>query len=287
MSESSSKKVAKTKKVSPEDQGDKAPLDITTTQGGVIATVAQNEEATVAQNEEATVAQNEEVDAVPANDPMDMFDFTSTKIDALNQTTDGKVERFNPHPVDNKEYIAKLRIIPNIKDLANSITMKYLHWLNDGVGRDFWIDSAATINEYCPVSAAYWSLHAKNTKDARKNELANELRRQKCPGCIVQIKMDNNEPDNVGKILPYRMPVDMYNFIKENTVLSNEALKIGKKPKEFINPLNAHDIILTVTNGTEGRKYKIELSETTSSVMIDGKDDLQPTDENKNPYWVD
>ncbi len=124
MSEDSSKKVAKNKKVSPDDQGNKAPLDATTTQGDIISKVAQNED----------------VDAVQANDPMDMFDFTSTKIDALNQTTDGKVERFNPHPVDNKEYIAKLRVVPNIKDLANSITMKYLHWLNDGVGRDFWID---------------------------------------------------------------------------------------------------------------------------------------------------
>ncbi len=214
-------------------------------------------------------------------DPIDIFNFSGSDVNAFNEDDSDKVEILNPKPQGKEEYILTLRILPNHRDPKNSITHKTYYWLEDGKGRGFIFDTPQNVKEFCPVTRTYWELHEDTTKDARMNALGKELRWQKKPGCVVQVKSDNKTPDNVGKILLYRLPVMLYKFIMESTILSPDSLKAGKKPKEFLNPFSAYDIILTIKNGTDGRTYTVDLSESKTSIMIDGKDDLASNDANK------
>lgn len=225
-------------------------------------------------NSEETIDQ--QAQSGSAAEAANIFDFSSTDLEDTSKGTGPQFPTFNPKPEAGKEYIFRMRLIPYIKDPKNSISFKKYYWLTDGRS-GFPFDSPSTLGKvFCPVSTAYWALHEDNSKDARKHALAQELRIIKQYGCTIQVKADTKNPENVGKIFTYRMPVDVYKFIWANTNLSEEAKKAGKKAKEFGNPLKAYDLLVTVTTTNDGRDYATELHDEQTSIMVDGNEAVTP-----------
>ena len=199
-----------------------------------------------------------------------VFDFDASEMSVLN-TESNKVEHFNPKPDGGKSYVCTLRLLPNLKNPQQSIVHKKYYWLNDGA--DFGYDSPATINEFCPISRQYWAL--KNTKDPVKEKLADRLPIQKRYEVFVQIVKDVNTSANEGKILPWRMPVPVFNAIQSWIKPTDEDIKAGKKPKPLFNVFDSFNIVLTVTNkvvnGQTMRDYKVELDDEKTPMFVNGQ----------------
>lgn len=216
-----------------------------------------------------------------------VFDFDSEKLTTFDTPTGGGVERFNPKPEGSKKYIVTLRLLPFLKSVENSIVFKKLHWLEDA-GGNFSCDSSSTLGGYCPVSKVYFSLD--RSEIPAKKELAKDLRIAKQYMVYVQIVNDITKPENNGKVLPWQIPVDVYKKIESWMKPSEEEIASGKTAKAFLKPFASYNLILTVSNKTEGAKagqtfrgYDVELTDGVKSLVIDGVE-LTDTPEGKKQF---
>ena len=200
-----------------------------------------------------------------------VFDFDASTMDVLNQEKGG-IEQFNPKPDGAKKYIVTLRLLPNVKDPQQSIVFKKYYWLDDGQG--FGYDSPATVNEFCPVSSHYWTLM--NSKNPVKEGIAkHKLPIQKRYEVFVQIVKDTTNNANEGKILPWRIPVPVYDTIATWLKPTQEDVAAGKSAKPLFNVFDGYNLILTVenkiVNGITMRDYKVELADDKTAVMVAGQ----------------
>jgi hypothetical protein len=199
--------------------------------------------------------------------PVDIFSFTATDATVINEGASG-IQFFNPHYKDaqNEVYTAQIRILPNINKLHDTIVHRVYYWLPEG-SKGFRYDSPITylkqpaptkdFNCFCPVSTAYWQF--KDSGDARKIIFAkSRLGIQKYYGAIVQIVNDLAHPENNGKIMPFRIPVEVYKLIDAAMNLSEDDIKLKKKAKNIPGIFDGHIITLKVTKKTVegGAEYR-------------------------------
>jgi len=196
----------------------------------------------------------------------DIFDFTGEgALNATTQENTGSVY-FNPKPADGKEYVVQLRLLPFMKDPKNSIVSIRHHWFEDAAG-GFKMFSPTRPDTKCEVTNVFFNFWKKDPKHVN----CGILRSQQTHGVLVQIKNDLTNPENNGKIMPYKLPVKVYQMVEAALNPSEDDIKLGKTPKDMLNPFNGYDITLKVKKTSEGRNYDAtEIAATPTSMFIDG-----------------
>ncbi len=145
-----------------------------------------------------------------------------------------------------------------------SIVSTVYHWMTDADG-GFKVFSPAIPNTRCDVSNRFFQLY--EAKDPRKSNLGI----QKDYRALVQIKLDSTDPSNNGKILPYRLPVKVYQKIVAAMQPSEDEIAMGTQPKDMLNPFVGFDITLKVTKTDSGRNYDdTTIDGTATSMLVDG-----------------
>lgn len=197
------------------------------------------------------------------------------------------VEFFDPKPAESKDktYRAVIRVLPNLEDPSVPIAIVRYYWFATGEKSGFRYNSPSSPNPHpddpanlmrpygwCPVSAFYWELM--NSKDAAQENLAKtEFSMQSQYTCLIQIKADSVHPENVGKILPYRLPAALYKRMLAAMKPTEEDIKMGAMPMDMFHPVKGHDVLLKITlkdvNGQLMRDYETSsIAPTESSMML-------------------
>lgn len=200
-----------------------------------------------------------------------LFNFDASSMDTFQVAASNKVEMFDPKPEGSNSYIVTFRLLTNLASPKQSIVHKLYYWLTDSAG-SFGYDCPSLFKQFSPVNNAYWALF--NNPNEVIKKLSEKLRIQKQYVSYIQIVNDSKDPSNNGKILPYRIPVPVYKKIASWLNPSADDLKAGKTAKELYHPLDAFNLILTVTNKMVGsttmRNYEVELADSKTPIMLDG-----------------
>lgn len=99
-------------------------------------------------------------------------------------------------------YRAKLRFIPNFRNVKKSIISKYTYWLTDANEENaIYVDDPSTIGEKSPIGDMFWKL--KNSKNPVDNNLSDLLKRGRKFFSLVQIIEDTQHPELEGRLMVF------------------------------------------------------------------------------------
>lgn len=135
-------------------------------------------------------------------------------------------------------YKAKIRFIPNFRDIKKSIISKFTYWLTEANGENgIYVDDPSSVGEKSPIGDMYWKLK-KSTNPIEVN-LSDQLKRGKKCFSLVQILEDENHPELVGRIMVFSYGVK----IKE---------KIDNEMNDADEGANPFDVL-------HGRTFRLEV----------------------------
>jgi hypothetical protein len=163
-------------------------------------------------------------------------DLFNLSVEDLKETSKSSSnEKFKPDPKNGKDnvYKAIVRFIPNHLDPKNkSIIKKWTCWLEDPVtGEGKQVDCPTSIGEKSPIYDAFWKL--KNSKSAKDQKNAEIFSRKQRFASIVQILKDDNNPENVGKLMVWEYGIKIHNKIQAE--LSPEEFSTAHNPFDVFN----------------------------------------------------
>ena len=125
---------------------------------------------------------------------------------AIKEPEQSKTVMYNPSAKNSKngKYTACIRFIPWHKDPNNSVIIKQQAYLKDPLtSKGRYIDSKRTVNEQCPIADTFWTLY--NTKNAAMMDFAKKhISLNTTYTALIQVIQDEQHPELVGKILPWR-----------------------------------------------------------------------------------
>lgn len=152
----------------------------------------------------------------------DLFDVSGT---SFKGEAKGSADKFDPNPKKTQSgtYKAIIRFVPYLHDIKKSmITDKKMCWLTDiSTGQSRYINTLTHLGKNCPLYKTYWDL--KNSDDASLKSKAQFFSSNSKYVSLVQILKDDQNSDNVGKILLW----DFGYKIKEKYD-AEEAPTVGK-----------------------------------------------------------
>lgn len=130
-------------------------------------------------------------------------------------TTSFKREEFLPNAKNGKngEYKAVIRFVPWHVDPEHPIITKVQAFVVDPTtNRGRTIDSPRSVNQQCPIVDMFWNLM--NTQRQEFKDIAKKcLSSYTVYTALVQIISDEQHPENVGKILPWRFKKTIWDKI--------------------------------------------------------------------------
>lgn len=145
-----------------------------------------------------------------------------------------KKEEFAPNAKSGKngEYKAVVRFIPWYQDPENPIFSKVQGWIVDPTtNRGRTIDSPKSINQQCPIVDLFWQLMNSGREEFK--QLAKKcLSTSTTYTALVQVMVDEQHPENVGKILPWRFKKTIWDKIYNEM---HPQMGKGHNPFDIIN----------------------------------------------------
>lgn len=164
----------------------------------------------------------------------------ATELSDTNQSQ-GKDQFFKPNPrrQKSKHYKAVVKFLHNTRDISNSIVWKYTCYVRDNANRGRYIDSPKTIGQDCKINETYWKF--KNSPNALDQKLAERFSRSQQYYSLIQVIEDEQEPENVGKILIWKYGKKIY-----DKITAEETPQM--KGVEAISPFNPVDGRLFLVN---------------------------------------
>jgi hypothetical protein len=149
---------------------------------------------------------------------------------------------FKPDSKGGKEgvYKAVVRFIPWHKDVKKSIMKKWSCWMtNPANNESMMVDCPSTVGKKSVIQDLYWKF--KKSDSVAEQKLAENFSRRQKFASLVQIIKDDNNPDNVGKIMVWPYGVKIFNKIQAEI-----------KP-EFGDPHNPFDLF-------EGKPFLVHVT---------------------------
>lgn len=198
---------------------------------------------------------------------------------------------FEPRPEGKKKYVFIFKLLVNLRDPDNSIISKTEYMLEDIEG-SFSYDSLVTFKKSreCPLSKAYWSMNEGKGLDRTVmpewEKEADKLKQRHSHGVFIQIVKDFTNPENDGKIFPYRMPVAVYKYVKECVAPDPDEVEQGSAEQfDLFNMFNSYNIKVQVTKESKGRKSVPSLTKDMTAIKIDGKEMKEGVQEDMQAVW--
>lgn len=205
-----------------------------------------------------------------SNDFENIFDVNLSDVFTKNDSKES--DFYTPSAKDGKDkvYTAKIKFLPNIFNVKDSLIDKYATFLENPETNDKrMIDCPSTVKQKSLLQEAFFSLRESNS--AIEQELSKKFSRTRQCFSPVLIIEDENKPELVGKIKIFRFGQQIYDIIKE--------MSENKDEEERNNPFNIFEgrtLILKVVEKSSGsQKFNnfstSSFSRNVSPIIIDGK----------------
>lgn len=182
---------------------------------------------------------------------MDIFDL---KVDDLEKESKGSKNyenEFKPNPDEAKDkvYRALIRPVYWLDNPKKNYIPKTTFYFdkNDGndTGNNFF-DSPYSINETCLAMNTFFDLKREGKTDARAEELAKQIRPKSSFFYLVLVESDAVNPENEGKIMVYKAPIQVHKIIQGAISVSEEDQKIGIKPCNIFDPFKGKSLRMSI-----------------------------------------
>jgi len=122
---------------------------------------------------------------------------------------------FKPEAKAGKDgvYKAVVRFLPWHKDVKKSVMKKWSCWMtNPGTNESKMVDCPSTIGQKSILQDLFWKY--KKSDSVAEQKLADNFSRRQRFASLVQILKDDNNPDNVGKIMVWPYGIKIYNKLQ-------------------------------------------------------------------------
>lgn len=127
-------------------------------------------------------------------------------------------------------YRAKVRFLPNYKNVKKSIVSKYTYWLTDANEENgIFVDDPTSIGEKSPIGDLYWKL--KKSNNPVDQNLSDLLKRGRKFYSYVQIIEDVQHPELEGRLMVFGYGIK----IKEKIDSEFEDKDDGGSPFDLLN----------------------------------------------------
>lgn len=141
---------------------------------------------------------------------------------------------FNPSAKSSKTgtYNAVIRFIPWHGDPSKSVMKKEQIWLKDPISqKGRYIDSPKTVGEQCIVTDLFWNLY--NSQNAQLKDFAKaHISIGPTYAALVQVITDEQHPELVGKIVPWRFKKSIWDKLFNET---HPQMGVPYNPFDIIN----------------------------------------------------
>lgn len=153
----------------------------------------------------------------------------SISTEPLKKSVDENLYTINLTDAADGVYKAKIRFIPNFRNIKSSILSKYGYWLTEANGENgIYVDDPSTIGEKSPIGEMYWKL--KNSKNPVENNLSENLKRNRKHYSLIQVIEDPQHPEYEGRLMVFS-----YGFkIKEKIDSEIEDKEDGSNPFDVL-----------------------------------------------------
>jgi hypothetical protein len=158
---------------------------------------------------------------------------------------------FKPNPKEAKDnvYRALVRPVYWLENPKKSFIPKTTFYFdkNDGndTGNNFF-DSAYSVEDNCLAMNTFFDLKREGKTDARADQLAKDIRPKSSFFYLVLVESDAVTPENEGKLMVYKAPIQVHKIIQGAINVSDEDKKIGIKPCNIFDPFNGKSLRLSI-----------------------------------------
>lgn len=158
---------------------------------------------------------------------------------------------FKPNPKESKDnvYRALVRPVYWLENPTKSFIPKTTFYFdkNDGnTTNNNFFDSAYSIGEDCPAMGHFFDLKRESKTDARAGQLADQIRPKSSFFYLVLVESDAVNPENEGKLMVYKAPIQVHKIIQAAINVSEEDKKIGIKPCNIFDPFKGKSLRLSI-----------------------------------------
>jgi gp32 DNA binding protein like len=145
----------------------------------------------------------------------DIFNLSLDDFKEPEKSASGGRNIFKPDSKAGKDGVYKsvVRFLPWHKDVKKSIMKKWSSWLvNPATSEGKMIDCPSTIGQKSVLQDLYWKF--KKSDSVAEQKLADNFSRRQRFASLVQIIKDDNNPENVGKIMVWPFGTKIYNKLQ-------------------------------------------------------------------------
>jgi len=178
------------------------------------------------------------------NNQNDAFNdlFSLDSADFVKKQTSKTIEVFAPKAKEGKDnvYKAIIRFVAWHKSPKQSHVEKYIAWMeNPMTNEGFYVDCPSSVGKKSVIQDTFFKLY-KSEDIMEKNLAKQKFSRKETHYALVQIIKDPNKPENVGKIMVFKFPKQIW------TIIASELEpEVGVAMNPF-NPMKAKDFLLNI-----------------------------------------
>ena len=180
------------------------------------------------------------------------------QVNPIAESGGSKLKQFKPDPSStaSKKWMGVVKFLPNLEDLKNPMVKKTTYWMTDPTtNKGFLYESPKTIGKYepCIVADSYWKW--KESKDARLEAAADKLSYSRKCFVLVQVIKDPQNPENVGQIYLWNLPVKIQKMIDAKRYPTKEEIDMGEVAHNPFDPFTGLTMTLKIGLNEHGRVW--------------------------------
>jgi hypothetical protein len=190
---------------------------------------------------------------------VDIFDLSASDLETESKKSFVNNE-FKPNPTTAKDniYRALIRPVYWLENPKKSFIPKTTFYFDkeDGnnTGNNFF-DSAYSIGEDCLAMNTFFDLKREGKSDARADQFAKDIRPKSSYFYLVLVESDAVNPENEGKLLVYKAPIQVHRIIQGAINVSEEDKAIGIKPCNIFDPFKGKSLRLQIDMAGKNWNY--------------------------------
>lgn len=182
---------------------------------------------------------------------MDVFNISVDDLEQPESKSGSYANEFKPNPKQSTDnvYRALIRPIYWLDDTKTNYIPKSTFYFGREDGNDSnnpFFDSPYSIKEDCLAMNTFFDLKRESKKDARAEQLADAIRPKSSFFYLVLVESDGVHPENEGKVMVYKAPIQVHRIIQKAVFPSEEDKKFGTKAHNIFDPFKGKSLKLAI-----------------------------------------
>lgn len=182
---------------------------------------------------------------------MDIFDLSVDDLDkGVKKTFTNKEFKPNPNEAKDNVYRALVRPVYWLENYKKSYIPKttfYFDKTDGNTTNNNFFDSAWSDDQSeCLAMSTFFDLNREGKEDARAKQFADEIRPKSSFFYLVLVESDAVNPENEGKLMVYKAPIQVHKIIQGVINVSEGDKKIGIKPCNIFDPFKGKSLRMTI-----------------------------------------